>query len=201
MLFDTEDVGGTPTQTTFHLSPQFGDFGGPWLLLERCVHELSIEESLAPFYPDPAQRVVMLDTHGDIRYLAVSVGALLEFKSRGGAKIGWDEWKSRVVVPRLEASGHRILDLWVSGCRLFHIFSTESSPDGQMQVFDLSVRGLARYLSEEADQSLGGLRYISPTLAQARIPWRFAQSHNVQDGILFSRVSLTVLFFFANMTK
>ena len=146
------------------------------------MHELSIEESLAPFYPDPAQRVVMLDTHGDIRYLAVSVGALLEFKSRGGAKIGWDEWKSRVVVPRLEASGHRILDLWVSGCRLFHIFSTESSPDGQMQVFDLSVRGLARYLSE-ADQSLGSGIY-HPL-------WHKHESH----GGLLSRTTSRTAFY------
>ena len=157
------------------------------------MHELSIEEFQAPFHPDPAQRIVVVDTHGDTRYVVVRVGALLEFKSRGGSEIGWDEWKSRVVVPRL-VSGHRILELWVSGCRLFYTFSTESSPDVQMQAFDFSARGLARYLCEKADQSLSGLRYISPTLAQARIPWRFAELRNVQDGIVFARVSLMVLF-------
>ena len=194
VLFDTEDVGGPPIQTTFLFSPQFVYPGGPYLHLERGVHELSIEESQAPFYPDPAQRIVMLDMQDDIRYLVVSVGALLEFKSRGASEIGWDEWKSRVVVPRL-ISGYWIQDAWVSGCRLFCTFFAESSPDKQMQVFDFSARGHARYLCEEVDQSLSGLRYISPTLAQARIPWNLAELHNVQDGIVLTCVSLVVLFF------
>ena len=194
-LFDTEDVEETPTQTTFHLSPQFKDSGGSYLLLEQGVYGPSPEESLVPFYPDPAQRIVMLNMQHDRRYLAICVGALLEFKSRGEAEIGWDEWKHHVVVPRF-VSDQWMIALWVSGCRLFSVFSTQSDPDAQMQVYDFSPRGRAQYLSEETDQSLGGLRYLSPTTARARIPWDgMVESCSGHDSIVFSRVSLTISYF------
>ena len=97
VLIDTEDVGGTPTQTTFHLSAKFTNCGTLFLLSEQGAHGPSPEESLAPFYPDPAQRVVVLQMQSATCYLAVSVGTLLEFKSRGGTEIRWDEWRDRVV--------------------------------------------------------------------------------------------------------
>ena len=198
LLIDTEEVGVTPVQTTFHLSPQFRYTRSPRLLLEQGVHEPSPEESLAPFYPDPAQRIVILPLilplRHPIRYLAVSVGALLELKSRGGAEIGWDEWKDHVAIPR-HLLDHHIATLWVSGCRLFCICSTESGPDHQMKVYDFSPQGRAQYLSEEADGSLGILRYLSPTPARAQIPWgEFDHACSGHDTIVFSRVSLTAVF-------
>lgn len=195
VLIDTEDVGGTPKKTTFRLPPKFENFGGPYLRLERGVHEPSPEESQAPFYPDPAQRVIVLETLGDIRYLAISVGALLELKSRGGAEIGWDEWKGHAVVPRLLSSDEWTATLLVSGCRLFYISSTESDPDAQIRVYDFSARGCAQYSSEEANQAFGTLRYLSPTPARARIPWGFIDSSIGHDSVVFTRVSFDGLLF------
>ena len=190
VLIDTEDVGGTPRQTTFHLSPQFKDCGSLFLLLEQGAHEPSSEESLAPFYPDPAQRIVVLRMQRATYYPVVSIRALLELQSHGGTEIVWDEWKNNVVAPRLTSDELGPVAPWVSGCRLFSICSTESSPDAQVQVHDFSVRGRAQYLSEEADQSFGGLRCLSPTPAQARIPREgLAGLRGGHDSIVFCRVS------------
>lgn len=59
-------------------------------------------------------------------HLAVSVGALLELKSRGGRGMEWDEWKSHCVFLWMKRDLER--------CRLFFIRSTESGPNYQMQV-------------------------------------------------------------------
>lgn len=191
VLINTEGGGETPMQTTFHLPPQFDWFQ---LLSEQGVLEPSPEESLAPFCPDPAQRIVILQVHPVKYYLAVSVGALLELGSCGGTEMGWDEWRSHVVVPRLFSYETGLL--WVSGCRLFSICPTESSPDGQMQVYDFSKRGRARYLSKEADQSSGALRCLSPTPAQATIPYdTLLESCSGHDSIIFPHVSLTLSYF------
>ena len=194
MLIDTEDVGGSPTQTTFHLTPQFKNSGGPYLFLEQGVHKPSPEESQAPFYPDPAQRIIVLSVHSTKCYLAVSVGALLELKSRREAEIGWDEWKSHVAVLRLP-SDPRMVALWVSGCRFFSISSAHPSQGGQMQVYDFSVRGRAQYLSEEVDQQFSGLRYMLPTPAQAQIPRRPIHSCSGHDSIVFVCVSFPVSYY------
>ena len=195
MLINTEDIEGSPTQTTLHFSPQFEYPGEVFLRLEEGVHELSPEESLAPFYPDPVQRIVILETQGDIGYLVISVGALLELKRRGETEIRWDEWKCHVAVPR-RVPNHPVA-LWVSGCRLFCISSTESDPGVQMQVYDLSPRGRAQYLSEKTGRSLGGLRYLSPIPARAQIPpGELDKVFNGHDSIVFSYVSSTVSYSF-----
>ena len=194
VLIDTEEVGGTPTQTTFHLSAKFINCGTLFLLSEQGAHGPSPEESLAPFYPDPAQRVVVMQMQSATCYLVVSVGTLLEFKSRGGTEIRWDEWRDRVVAacPFTDETTRRI-GPWVSGCRLFSIFSTQSCPDLRMQVHDFSLWGRARYLSKEANRSFGGLRCLSSTPAQAQIPWdRLIRPRSGHDSILFPHVSLIV---------
>ena len=165
------------------------------LLLDQGAHEPSPEESLAPFHPDPAQRIVVLDVQLASYYLVVSVGALLEFRSRGWRMIKWGEWKSHVAIPRLSLDDVGPVAPWVSGCRLFFLRSTKSSPDGQMQVYDFSARGRAQYISREVDHPFGEPRSLSPTLAQARIPWnRLIASGSGHDSIVFSRVSLTVSY-------
>ena len=196
-VIDTEDPDEETLSavTVFHLPPQFKDFGRMTVLLEQGAYEPSPEESLAPFYPDPAQQIVVLDAKLASYYLAVSVGALLELKSCGARKIRWDEWKSHVVVPRLPLDEMGPVAPWVSGCRLFFIRSRESSPDVQMQVYDFSVQGRAQYLSKEGDESFGGLRCLSPTPARARIPRdRLIVSRSGHDSIVFPRVSLTVFY-------
>ena len=189
VLIDTEDKGGTPRQTTFRLSPQFKNFGVLFLFLEQGVHKPSTEESLTPFYPDPAQRIVLLRMQRALYNPAVSVGALLELKNRGRGEIEWDELRSHVVVPRLSLDEMGPIDPWVSGCRLFFICSTESGQDDQLRVYDFSMRGRAQYLSEEADQSVGGLRCLSPTPARAWIPrdWLLLPRSG-HDSIVFPHV-------------
>ena len=161
------------------------------------MHEPSPEEFLAPFYPDPAQRIVILDMQGTGLHLAVSVGALLELKSHGGAEIGWDEWRGRVL--RLVLHGETT-DFWVSGCRLFYIFSTEVNLKDQMQVYDFSVRGRAQYLSE-GDPPFGGFRYLSPT-TPVLLPcaWLVGPCGG-RDSMVFPSVSSAILFFLGDMTK
>jgi hypothetical protein len=113
----------------FHLPPEFADSGRVHVYLEQGAYEPSPEEFPAPFYPDPGQRIVLLDIEPVSVYLAVSVGDLLEFKSRGRRTVGWDEWKSHVVVPRLSCDETGPVAPWISGCRLFFIRSVESGPD------------------------------------------------------------------------
>ena len=196
MLINTEDVGGSPTQTTLHLPLQFGD-PELFLHLEEGVHGPSLEESLAPFYPDPLQRIVILEMkmRRRIRRLVVTVGALLELERRGEAEIGWDEWKCHVAI--LRNFPDHPTSFWVSGCRLFYICSTEPGPGPQMQVYDLSPRGRAQYLGEEADRWLGVVRYLSPTPARAQIPRvELDYIFSGHDSIGFSYVSSTVSYSF-----
>ena len=195
VLIDTGHVGGTPAQTTFYLSPWFSGLGvgGPYLLLDQGGHEPSPEESLAPFHSDPAQRVVMLDMRCSVRYLVVSVGALLELKSRGRAEIRWDEWKHHVAIPRLGGRG-RAAAFCVSGCRLLFVFFTQFSGHGQMEMYDFSMWGRARYLSEEVNQ-LFGLRYLSSTPGRVPIPQRGLTTLRGGHGsIVFYHVSAMVSF-------
>ena len=189
VLIDTEDVGGTPRQTTFHLSPQFKNFGVLFLFMEQGAHKPSTEESLAPFYPDPAQRIVLLRMQRALYNPVVSVGALLKLKNRGRAEIEWDELRNHILVARLSLDEMGPIDPWVSGCWLFFICSTESGLDDQMRVYDFSMQGRAQYLSE-VDQSVGGLRCLSPAPARAWIPrdWLLLPRSG-HDSIVFPHVS------------
>ena len=62
---------------------------------------------MAPFYQDPAQRVVALQLPDSFGYLILRIGALSKLlEGSEGSEIGWDEWKSHVVIPsRSRSSG------------------------------------------------------------------------------------------------
>ena len=135
----------------------------------------------------------MLDMRCSVRYLVVSVGALLELKSRGRAEIRWDEWKHHVAILRLGGRG-RAAAFCVSGCRLLFVFFTQFSGHGQMEMYDFSMWGRARYLSEEVNQ-LFGLRYLSSTPGRVPIPQRGLTTLRGGHGsIVFYHVSVIVSF-------
>ena len=198
VLIDTEKVTERiPKQTAFLLPPCIGDAQRMYILLERGMHEPSPGESLAPFHQDPSQRIAVLDIEFASRYLLVRVGVLLELGNRGVSEVGWDEWKNWVVIPspHLGPPMPRS-DVWVSGSRLFSVYRSGSGPCAQMEVYDFSVQGRAKYLSNSVDERFGGVRYLMPASeAGVRVqPWgedtlKMCGGH---DSLLFPTVSVTM---------
>jgi hypothetical protein len=208
VLVDTgKVVGGTPLRTTFHLFPYLDTHVYPRLLLERGAYTPSPAESRAPFHQDPTQRIVLLSLSdrapyrplgyiGQPRYSVFLVGPLLELlQSREGSEIRWDEWKKHVIFPSLDPTLQNYLNLWVSGCRLFYFDPVRGPPGARiMKMFDFSVQGRARHLSEEVDEGLGKVGYLSSTEAEGEVEWdpRLVNVHAGHDSIVFSSVSVTV---------
>ena len=173
VIIDTEKAGGgVPTQTTFQLSPQFGGFQEPRLVLERGGHKPSPAESLAPFHQDPTQRIVALAilTSSANRVFVFRAQALLELpKGREGSEIKRDEWGSCVVIPSIDSDGWGYeTAIWVSRCRLFCFRSTHSVQGTRVKLFDFSAEGRAKYLGAR----VGEVRYLSPTKADSgQVPY------------------------------
>lgn len=186
-------------QTFLHLSDFFINAGPLGLLFERGTHEPSPAESQAPFYQDPAQRVVVLDQISVLSYLVLRVGALLELiESREGSEVEWDEWKSLVAIPFVDYSRVDMINAWVSGSRFFLIYSMVSSLAAFMELFDSSMRGRAKYLSGRANEGFGDFRALFSTGTKMEIMWDLmlgAQSGH--DSIVFARVSVNVSCFTA----
>ena len=191
VLLDTgKPVGGVPLKTLFHLPPL--PFVNPPLLLEHGAHQPSPEESQAPFYRDPTQRIVALHPPHYSGTPIFRIGALLELlKGREGSEIGWDEWKSHVVIPTFDSDRDSHPHLWVSGCRLFSV----DSEGAQAEVYDYSMRGCVEYLSDQVSCEFGELRYLSSTRAKVQLPWgvdELAGGDNSHDSVVFTCVSVTV---------
>ena len=197
-VVDTEKgVGEYPTETVFLFPLCIGNFGRIHLHLEPGSHEPSPAESLAPFHQDHSQRIAVLYIEQAPHYLVLRLGELLEFKTSGQSDIGWDVWKRCVVVPSIDREKLIRSDVWVSGCRLFSVYQRDSTSHVNMEVFDFSVQGRAKYLSDTANEEFGGLRYLSSTGTIVQIPWedRFCPCSG-HDSLLFSIVSVIVLFSF-----
>ena len=169
-----ENIGGTPMKTVFHLPRRLG---GSYLSIELGVHRPSSVEPLAPFYQDPTQRIVVLDTNSYSHDLVVRVTVFLElFEDREGTEIGWDEWKHHVVMPSTDLKDMcHIFE--ISGCRLFFVSSTGTSWDCQIRICDFSMQGRAKYSSERENGEFGVVKCMSLTGAWAQIP---------RNGSLFS---------------
>ena len=180
-----------PLQTFFHLSSKFTSCEPLEFLLKRGAHESPPAESLAPFHQDPAQRIVGLITQSSQAYPFFRVGALLKLlEGREGTEILWDEWKSRVVTPSVDLDDSSLLNYHVLGCRLSILCRTPPDTGLQMEVYDFSIQGYAKYRTRRANARLGGVKYLSSTGAKVRVPF---------DGFLtgyysniFSYVSVTV---------
>lgn len=186
MVVDTEKVmGGAPMRTTFHLSTHLFELEHPILLLEGGVHKPSPADTLAPFYQDPAQRIGALLL--SVGVVVFRVGALLELlESHEGSEIGWDEWKDHVVATpqAIEYGMSDITCTWVSGCRLFSI-----SPglDAEMELVDFSIQRHVKYLSEQVDADLCGVRHMLPSDARAQVSWFGPDNiHTGHDSIVLS---------------
>ena len=194
LMDTTKFVGGAPTQTVFQLSPDFINSGFLSLLLERGVHNPSLAEALAPFHQDPSQRIVVLCPRFFSYYLVLRVGALLDFLgSHEGAEVGWDGWKRRVFTPS-NIDRPENTCIWISGCRLFSLYSTDTGPE--VRVHDFSMRGGVNYLRKQAFGSLAGIRCLPSTGVRAQIQLdRVSSMHSSHDSLIFSGVSVFVLFY------
>ena len=186
-----QDVGGAPSQTSFHLSPYFRGPRRPSIILERGAHKPSPVGYLAPFHQDPAQRIVTLAMPYSFGYLIFPAEALLKLaEGREGCEIEWDEWKKHVAIPSIHQPD--FVNVWVSGCRLFSIASPGYGLDAHMEVYDFSVRGRAEYLHEQPNPDLGGVRYLAPTGVVAQLPWdidELLDMNGSHGNVVFLRVS------------
>ena len=197
VLMDTgKFTGGIPVKTTFPLSPHFIDSGFPYLSVEWGTYKPSLVESLAPFYPDPSQRIVMLYLSNLPYYLVFRMGALLDFLwSHEGSVVEWDEWKGHVVIPSINLNRRDNISTWVSGCRLFSHHFTDHNQRYQIDMHDFSIQGRAKYQSKRVIKDLPGIKCLSSTGVVAQVEMGFLfQAHGGHDSIVFSQVSILVLF-------
>ena len=168
------------------------------LMSERGAHKPSPAEFLAPFHQDPTQRIIVLYMRYNPNLLVLRIGALLKlFKDREGAEIGWDEWKSCVLIPSLHCTGGPMNStVHIFGCRLFHSYSVASGPY-QMEVFDFSIQGRAKYLSKGKFEEFGEVNCLTSTGAKARIgpQGTFFCLRNSHESVIFSLVSTAVFCF------
>ena len=194
MLLDTEkDVGGAPVQTSFQLSAHFRGREQPSILLERGMHKPSTAECRTPFYPDRSQRIVALSMLQTCTCLVFSVEALLRLaEGHEGYKIGWDGWKNHVVIPSLPEVC--FVGVCISGCRLFSTFSFGDRTGTEMEVYDLSIHGRAKYLSEEIHEGLGEVRFLAPTAALGKLPWDSIDVDGGHDSVVFMDVSVPLSY-------
>lgn len=191
VLVDTgKDVRGVPVQTFFLLA-HFLE--GLAFTLDRGAHKPSPAESLAPFHHDPTRRIVALDMRRDSCRLVFRVEVLLELlKVREGTRIGWDEWKHHAVIPSIAVDNRVVYAVRVSGCRLFFICSKVPSLGFRMEMFDFSMQGRTKHLSERAS-GFGVLKHLSPTaIVQNPQDILFdGGAHSGHDSIIFLHVSYT----------
>ena len=185
-----EDDWCDPVMTLFNLPSCFTASRGPSLLCEWGVRGPTLAESLAPFYQDPTQRIIGVVGPGpDYTYLIFQLGALLKLlESLEGFEIEWDEWNFCVVIPSIEQERHTA---WVSGSRLF---CAGYGQDAQIEMFDFSLQGRGKYLSQRVNHTLGGIRYLSSTGARARVPdGEYLEVRGGHNSIAFCQVSVRVL--------
>ena len=175
-------------QTSFHLASSFCGFELS-LLFERGAHKLSSAECLAPFHQDRTQRIAALRAVSScIIFPVETLSGLAE--GREGCEIRWDEWKKHVVIPSFPEVNS--VDVCVSGCRLFCITPGERYPLATMEVYDYSMQGRAKYLSEQIDADLRGVRYLAPTGVVGELHWGGMCGMGGARGFLAKAKRLTV---------
>jgi len=187
VLFNTEQTPidhPTLVQTTFHFDPrEHFDVDGIRLQLDQGGYEPSPEEaSLAPFYQDASQRVLVVEFYSYESAFVMKVEALLELaREQGGADLEWEQWNAHVV--EIQTRGGIVL--WVSGPRVFCICRTEqANEETWMNVHDFSPREFARCV-ETVTNSRDGmfLRRVGwpPSVEKHHLPWH-APTIQFSDG-------------------
>ena len=192
VLMDTQNnLGGVPMQTFFHLPSYLGDSRYRELLFEPGAHNPSSAEYLAPFLQDRTQRIAVLSLY-PLGYLVFPVETLLSLsEGHEGRKIGWDEWKIHAAIASVPQAF--FTQVWVSGCRLFCLSSAGITT---LEVYDFSMRGRVKYLSEKPDVDLGGVRHLASTGTNWHIPWVFGGAVTMNGGhnsIMFFHVSVLLI--------
>ena len=207
MLFNTEQ---TPidhprlAQTTFHFDPrEHFDVDAIRLQLDQGGYEPSPEEaSLAPFYQDASQRVLVVEFYSYESAFVIKAEALLKLaREQEGASLEWEQWNAHVV----EIQTRDGIVLWVSGPRVFCICRTgEANEETWMNVHDFSPREFARCVETVTNSGDGmSLHWVGwpPSVEKHRLPWH-APAIQFSDGGHDSIVLLLVnLPRSSNLTK
>ena len=182
-------------QTTFWLDSHedFRYMEGFWLHLDHRGHEPTPEEdSLAPFYQDPSQRMLVLGFRQDIYVYVMKAEVLLKLaRERRGAGLVWGEWRTHVVEVILSFG---TASLWVSGPRLFSLRlpKRRSGEWSWVDVYDLSPRAPVRHTEEAADNDERVMRTMVPNLGGYELSLRANMiqfAHGGHDSIVFLEVN------------
>ena len=177
VLLNTEQSVGDPklAQTTFWLgTDEDQQVGTPYLHLDQGGHEPTPEEdSLAPFYQDPSQRILTVKFFRGGSVFVMKTEALLELaRECGGTELGWGQWRAHVV----EVADNSEF-LWVSGPRLFCMRRKHRNP--WVDVYDFSPRASALHVEEVANYEGETVRTMEPSLDWHGLLWH-------ADGIYFA---------------
>ena len=196
VLVNTEHSVGDPelVQTTFWFDPHKSRYTETFFLhLDQGGNEPTPEEdSFAPFYQDPSQRILTVQFFEDIYIFAVKVEVLLKLaREHGGTELEWEQWRTHVVeVPSLDS-----VFLWVAGPRLFSLSSIERWDDEKswVDVYDFSPRASGQHLQEVATNDGRIVWKMDANLKWYRVPWGASLMHFVNgsyDCIVFFEVNV-----------
>ena len=175
----------------------------PWFWAPVSSHGTGHAQTIprgapGPFHQDHTQRIAVLFTLYPRGHLVFPVEALLRLaEGREGCKIGWDEWKIHAVIPSIP--GPDLVQVWVSGCRLFCI-NLAVTGKVEVEACDFSIQGRAKYLTEQANEDLGGVRCLVSIGTNVQLPWETDEIFDINgghDSAVFFRVS--VLLFSCTM--
>jgi len=155
---------------------------------------------IAPFYPDPSQRILALcyGPHG--RCFVINVELFLELaREREGQYVKWEEWVTHTIEIQVEGDsfpGH----IWVSGSQLYCTMCRLEGVDlsSSLRIYDFSHAGRSKHLRTlDRPNKSRGTREISPSLENYKLPWNPddrvipVKGH---DSIVFSIVSILAFF-------
>lgn len=186
-------MGEIPAHTYLLLSPRLTHTAYHCLLVERGAHKPSLGESLAPFHPDPSQRIFVLCLSPFSPCLVLRVEALFQFLGGDvGSEIAWDVWMSHVVVASidLDLRGVRVC---VSGCRLFSLPPTDPRFGVQIEVHDFSAQACAEHSSKIVNGGPTEPWVLVPPRVRKQVQLGYTlEVHSSHDSIAFFEVSFPV---------
>jgi len=137
----TDEV--VPTQTTFRLHQDYLCLVKIRLYVEQGGDEPSHEDSFAPFYPDPSQRVfsICLDHDYEQIFLVMKTEVLLKLaREQPGMEMEWEQLESHTFT----VQPGNVVASWVSGHRLFCISCGGLGDNVRVVVHDFSAQASAR---------------------------------------------------------
>ena len=182
------------TQTTFRFGPC--EYSTVETVYGQGGHEASPEDSLAPFYQDPFQRVLTIRLHGahHIPDFVVKVEVLLKLaRERGGADVEWEQWKTYVVKVNFMAES----DLWASGSRFFSMeLDIDSDHVSWVDVFGFSPRASAQYVDTVSYVTQGTVWRVldQNDMDSLKLPWDIEEirfSNCGHDSLVFLVVRIS----------